>query len=47
MSIIAGKERSRSDWERLVPKVGNGIKILDIIADSENAFGLVVLGIRS
>ncbi|KPM36797.1 hypothetical protein AK830_g9769 [Neonectria ditissima] len=45
LSIIAGKERSRGDWERLVPQVGGGLDILDIHVDSQNAFGLVVLGI--
>lgn len=45
LSIIAGKERSRGDWERLVPQVGHGLKILDVHTDSQNAFGLVVLGL--
>lgn len=44
LSIIAGKERSRRDWEKIVASVGKGLAILSIRAEQQNAFGVVELG---
>lgn len=45
LSIIAGKERSSFDWQKLTMQLGGRLKILNVHANQQNAFGLVVLGI--
>lgn len=46
LSIIAGKERSRKDWEMVVSSVGGGLQLLNIHGDVQGAFGVVELGLE-
>jgi hypothetical protein len=45
LSIIAGKERSSSDWQGLVERVGGGLQIANIYTNHYSAFGLVILSL--
>lgn len=47
LSIIAGKERSRRDWEKIIASVGEGLAIFNIHAEQQSAFGVVELGFPS
>jgi hypothetical protein len=47
LSIIAGKERTSLDWNEIIEKTGNRLRIIDIHANPLSAFGLVVLGLQS
>ncbi|RYP54800.1 hypothetical protein DL768_000528 [Monosporascus sp. mg162] len=45
LSIIAGKERTSLDWQKLITRLGGRLEIRSIHTSPQSAFGLVVLGL--